>query len=755
MPLRLLLAAALLIAGCECSADPPEGGCVADLECDLGEVCVDGTCRLPMRDDGGASMDAAPTVDAGADGGPSAACRPGELACAGACCLGGERCYLDTCVPDLGTCATNEECASDAYCAGDGTCVPYGVPPDRVRNDECVQDIDIDAITPALQCAWTATEAGDPYPGSQELRGTPLVVDFDFDDDPSTLRPSIVFTTTGGGGDEVLRVIDGATCALQHVVTPGAQNASNVALGDLDGDGRAEIVANVGGTAKAYAYDVAAGAFAERWSAATCAGGTRTAHAGAGAQGYSPSIHDLDDDGVPEVLIGGTVYGADGCVRATAAGGALAFDRFPVVADVDEDGAPEIVSSHGVFSFDAAAGALVPEPYFAGYTGGGTFRFAAVGDLGDYPLAAFGGADRAEIVIVGDAQILIQDLEGTVLFSASLPSGRGGPPTIADFDGDGRAEVAAAAHTAYTVFDLDCLAGGDAARCGGMGRTDGILWALMVDEHSSGVTGSSVFDFDGDGRAEVVYHDECFLRIFSGVDAEVFFSFPRSSLTWFEMPVIADVDGDFHTEIVVGAYTYTGRCPATDPFYPSASFTPNHGVYVLRDELDRWAASRPVWNQHAYSVTHVGDRGQIPRTRDVVTNHREPTLNNFRQNVQGDLEALGIADLTASVRGVTPLGCRDGMATVRANVCNRGRLPLGGGLVVALREGALDGPEFCRTTIAAPIGTGECVEISCTTTAPETAVDIYVVPDPDDVIDECHESNSWGRLENVVCVLLE
>jgi hypothetical protein len=30
-----------------------------------------------------------------------------------------------------------------------------------------------------------------------------------------------------------------------------------------------------------------------------------------------------------------------------------------------------------------------------------------------------------------------------------------------------------------------------------------------------------------------------------------------------------------------------------------------------------------------------------------------------------------------------------------------------------------------------------------------------VVPDPDDVIDECHETNSWGRLENVECVLLE
>ena len=221
------------------------------------------------------------------------------------------------------------------------------------------------------------------------------------------------------------------------------------------------------------------------------------------------------------------------------------------------------------------------------------------------------------------------------------------------------------------------------------------------------------------------------------------------------MPIVADTDGDFHSEIVVGAHEYSGSCPAVDPYRTGVAFMPTHGVYVLRDELDRWAASRPVWNQHAYSVTHVGDRGELPRTSAVAVNWRTADLNNFRQNTQGDLEALGIADLTASVRGVTPLTCRDGMATVRARVCNRGRLPLGGGLEVALREGALDGPDFCRTTIDAPIPAGECVEISCTTTAPAMAVDIYVVPDPDDVIDECLEENSWGRLENVECVLLE
>src|SRR5688572_20791410 len=49
-----------------------------------------------------------------------------RVVCAGSCCRAGERCYLDTCIPDLGPCTTNEECVSDSYCAEDMTCVPYG-----------------------------------------------------------------------------------------------------------------------------------------------------------------------------------------------------------------------------------------------------------------------------------------------------------------------------------------------------------------------------------------------------------------------------------------------------------------------------------------------------------------------------------------------------------------------------------------------------------------------------------------------------
>jgi hypothetical protein len=77
------------------------------------------------------------------------------------------------------------------------------------------------------------------------------------------------------------------------------------------------------------------------------------------------------------------------------------------------------------------------------------------------------------------------------------------------------------------------------------------LWSRRTQDHSSNITGSSVFDFEADGKAEVVYADECFARVYSGSDGKVIFSQYRSSSTWLENPVVADVDGDFRAELVV------------------------------------------------------------------------------------------------------------------------------------------------------------------------------------------------------------
>ena len=95
---------------------------------------------------------------------------------------------------------------------------------------------------------------------------------------------------------------------------------------------------------------------------------------------------------------------------------------------------------------------------------------------------------------------------------------------LGDFDGDGFPEIGIAGGTFLRVFDFDCETG-----CSG---TQWVRWARPSKDASSLQTGATIFDFDGDGSAEVVYADECFLRVYRGTDGVVLYSNYRTSGTW-------------------------------------------------------------------------------------------------------------------------------------------------------------------------------------------------------------------------------
>jgi hypothetical protein len=77
------------------------------------------------------------------------------------------------------------------------------------------------------------------------------------------------------------------------------------------------------------------------------------------------------------------------------------------------------------------------------------------------------------------------------------------------------------------------------------------LWQYQTQDQSSAVTGTSVFDFQGDLKAEVLYNDECFFRVFEGSSSEILYERPNSHRTATEYPIVVDVDGDSNSEIVV------------------------------------------------------------------------------------------------------------------------------------------------------------------------------------------------------------
>src|SRR5690606_2155195 len=159
-------------------------------------------------------------------------------------------------------------------------------------------------------------------------------------------------------------------------------------------------------------------------------------------------------------------------------------------------------------------------------------------NLGDWPTGLPQGRDSVEMVVIGhNGGVYVRQVDGQIRFRMETPGLAGGPPVIADVDGDGQMEFASGGRDTLTVFDLDCTPNFfNPQRCErgrGQQRANGVLWQATTQGAQSGV---AMFDFDGDGRTEIVYADQCFMRVYDGLSGEVLFSTPRMSTTQWEYP---------------------------------------------------------------------------------------------------------------------------------------------------------------------------------------------------------------------------
>jgi hypothetical protein len=76
----------------------------------------------------------------------------------------------------------------------------------------------------------------------------------------------------------------------------------------------------------------------------------------------------------------------------------------------------------------------------------------AVANFGAYTSARVSDPAMPEVAVVSAGHVRVDTMDGRTVFGpVALPGGgTGGPPTVADFDGDGLPEIAAAGATAYT-----------------------------------------------------------------------------------------------------------------------------------------------------------------------------------------------------------------------------------------------------------------------------------------------------------------
>jgi hypothetical protein len=163
-----------------------------------------------------------------------------------------------------------------------------------------------------------------------------------------------------------------------------------------------------------------------------------------------------------------------------------------------------------------------------------------------------------------------------------------------------------------------------------------------------------VYDFEGDGVADVVYADETKLWVYAGHDGSVKLSFAdHSSGTRIEYPIIADVDGDGEVEIA----------------YVNEQYQSNfRGLTVIGDANHSWRPGRKIWNQHAYHITNVSDDGRVP----AVAAPNWLTYNNFRSGDVSPPDGLAVPKL--SLHGADPCAaaCTGELRTVWVQVGNGG-----------------------------------------------------------------------------------
>ncbi len=99
------------------------------------------------------------------------------------------------------------------------------------------------------------------------------------------------------------------------------------------------------------------------------------------------------------------------------------------------------------------------------------------------------------------------------------------------------------------------------------------------------------------------------------------------------------------------------------------------------------SASHAPLRAPPYYITHASDNASIPRSSETLNNWQVDGLNNFRQNTQGTLGQLNVADLTVELADLDSLcELQGGMADLSAEMCNRGTNPVQDGAIVEFLE---------------------------------------------------------------------
>ncbi len=320
--------------------------------------------------------------------------------------------------------------------------------------------------------------------------------------------------------------------------------------------------------------------------------------------------------------------------------------RIPKIADFNYDGIPEIYGSDVIIN--STTGAILFKGNFAKgcNPSEGNILFCAnfassiCGDLTPNP-----GLELACGNVV--YQPLISNLNGEVgntsIQIVAPPPIKDGITSLADIDLDGKLDVVVVRNNQYndgglwvwnprnvsliasgpvrTKFNISGFSEGGIPFVGNVdddcypeigvtfinelrmykydGSTTLKIMYILPTSDNSGFTGITMFDFNQDGKNELIYRDETYLRIIEGATGITIDSFEIHSGTGAEYPIVSDIDDDGQAEILVNGFL---------PSEPDSL-----RIFCFESASTPWAPARKVWNQTGYHITNVNDDLTIPR----------------------------------------------------------------------------------------------------------------------------------------------
>ncbi|WP_222931357.1 FG-GAP-like repeat-containing protein, partial [Xanthovirga aplysinae] len=350
----------------------------------------------------------------------------------------------------------------------------------------------------------------------------------------------------------------------------------------------------------------------------------------------TPQLADFNQDGEPEVYVGNRIFNAltlnrlvndEGASNQGRPAGLGSGDAYALAYDVfkpgdskpggeffgAEAGGLELIAGNIVYLVDLDHGTLTKAAEGEISEMSNADGFTSIADMNgdgkiDIIVSATNNSDNAAVYVWNP---YTEEQLGATIEISYEPNAEGstaGRPNVGNFDDDDYMEIGLASHHQYNVLDYNP----DLKQWenkGTIGADDG-----------SKMTGSTLFDFEGDGKTEIIYSDEGNLYIWrwDGSTFKEVVKVTSESGTRTDYPLIADVDADGQAEIILTAQDFNGPDNSTKGY-----------ISVYESANASWVPARKVWNQHGYHVTNVNDDLTIPTHPQPIVYESVPPGADF------------------------------------------------------------------------------------------------------------------------------